>query len=304
MAEELPRISIVTPSYNQAQFLEETILSVLNQDYPNLEYIIIDGRSTDGSVDIIRRYEDSLAYWVSEPDRGQSHALNKGFARATGELLGWLNSDDAYFPDALISVGQAYREHRSNCIAGPGINFDARSGEERLVPQYGITLENMVRYWEHHFSWHQPGFFFPRSIYESVGGVDENLKYVMDHDLVCRLLQHCEVVYVQRPIARFRLHDSSKTCAGWDQFVRELSYVSRRYWHLLGSVDQAAHDHFLAEQFVSLGADSLRRRPAHAAKLFLDAVRVCPSRVPRAVFGVLERNARRRISSPQAGKRA
>jgi glycosyltransferase involved in cell wall biosynthesis len=297
VSEDLPKVSIVTPSYNYAQFLEETILSVLNQGYPKLEYIIIDGGSTDGSVDIIRKYQDKLTYWASEPDRGQSHALNKGFARATGALLGWLNSDDVYLPAALSVAGRAYSQHPGSCIAGPVVNVDLRSGEERFIPQRGITLENMVKFWEHLYSWHQPGLFFPRSVYELVGGVDGSLGYAMDHDLVCRLLQHCQVAYVDQPMAKFRLHTASKTCTAWDQYVLELSAVSQRYWPLVGHIDRGNHDRFLAEQLVSLAADSLRRRPRHAAKLFTDTVRVCPSGVPGAVLGVLERNARRRLSS-------
>lgn len=288
MAEKLPLISIVTPSYNQAQFLEETILSVLNQEYPSLEYIIIDGGSMDGSADIIRKYDAHLAHWVSEPDEGQYDALQKGFARATGDLLGWLNSDDVYLPRALLTVGRAYGEHPGNCIAGPVMNFDIRSGKERFIPQFGITFENMVKFWEQQYSWHQPGFFFPRSVYESVGGMDESLHYAMDHDLVCRLLQHCQVVYVEGLIARFRLHDASKSCTAWHELLLELSHVSRRYWHLLEPVDRAQHDRYLAERLARVASESLGQ-PRKAAQLLRDATLLCPTAIPRAGLRVAKR---------------
>ena len=286
MTEQLPLISIVTPSHNQAQFLEESILSVLDQGYPKLEYMVIDGGSTDGSVDIIRKYEDSLACWVSEPDRGQAHALNKGFAGATGDLLGWLNSDDVYLPGALLTVGQAYCEHPDGCIAGPVINFDVRSGEERVIPQLTITFETMVKFWEQQCSWHQPGFFFPAKAYEAVGGLDESLVCAMDNDLLCRLLQHCPVAYVDQSLARFRLHDSSKTSTILDRCFMETSQVSQRYWHLLETVDRNQHDRFMVDQLVSLAAGRLRQHPARGAELFLQAVRISPRWLPHAVLGL------------------
>src|SRR5215204_5758135 len=110
MGKDLPKISIVTPSYNQAEFIEETILSVINQNYPNLEYIVIDGGSTDGSVEIIKKYEQYFSYWVSEPDKGHADALNKGFAKATGEVMAWINSDDKYFPWTFATVAEVYSQ--------------------------------------------------------------------------------------------------------------------------------------------------------------------------------------------------
>ncbi len=281
----LPRISIVTPSYNQGQFLEEAILSVLSQDHPDLEYIIIDGGSTDGSLDIIRRYRHRLAYWVSEPDRGQSHALRKGFARATGDVLGWLNSDDLYVPKALEAVGEAYRAHPGSVVVGNVITFDARTGAEKLVQQAGISLESMVKFWERKFSWHQPGVFFPRSVYELVGGLDEELVYFMDHDLMCRLLQRCAVVYIEQLLAKFRLHETSKTCLARAHFLRELSLVSQRYWPLLESVDHAAHNRYMASKLVGFIVEQIQhRQPRQAIGLFIHALELCPKEVIPALF--------------------
>jgi glycosyltransferase involved in cell wall biosynthesis len=286
MTEDLPRISIVTPSFNQASFLEETILSVLGQGYPDLEYMIIDGGSTDGSVEIIRRHEAHLSCWVSEPDQGQYHAIQKGFARATGELLGWLNSDDVYLPGALTAAGRAYAEHPGTCVAGPVLNFDMRSGREETIHQYGITFENLVQFWQLKYGWHQPGFFFPRSAYEQVGGMNGSLSYAMDYDLVCRLLQRHSVIYVPEPLARFRLHDTSKTCRMAREMLLEVSSVSRRYWPLLESVDSAQHDRFIAERLGGLALRTLRRRPGEAFRLLGESIRLCPTAIASGTLRV------------------
>jgi glycosyltransferase involved in cell wall biosynthesis len=208
-----PKISIVTPSFNQGQFIEETIRSVLLQRYPNLEYIIIDGGSTDESIEIIKKYEKHLTYWVSEPDRGQSHAINKGFERTTGDIFNWLNSDDLLCPGALFAVSNTWVENPGAIIAGPVINFN-QDGLENLIKPNALSLENFLNIRKEKANsmiWHQPGTYLPRSQVKKIGGIREDLHYSMDHILMIELLQICNVVYIPEKLAKFRLHVDSKT---------------------------------------------------------------------------------------------
>jgi len=211
MHDALPMISIVTPSYNQAQFLEETILSVLSQDYPSIEYLIIDGGSTDGSVEIIRKYEDRLAYWVSEPDQGQSQAINKGFQRANGEILAWMNSDDVYCPGAMRAAVDFLRLHpdvalvygRAELIDGDGATLLPIPWEDFDVP----TCITRQRY-----PIPQPAAFFRREAVQRVGLLDERLHYCLDWDYWIRIaMAGLKISKIPQTLARCRLHRDSKT---------------------------------------------------------------------------------------------
>lgn len=255
----LPLISVITPSFNQARYIEETICSVLEQDYPRVEYIVIDGGSTDGSADIIRKYGAGIAYWISEPDSGQAHAINKGMARSTGDLVAWLNSDDTYLPGALRTVGDAYAAQPESLIAGPVINFRASTGQEKIIQQR-LDMQTMLRFWSKEWNWHQPGIFFPRAALRKAGPLEERLHYCMDYDLVLRLLPQCKVTTVTQPLVRFRLHESSKgEAAGFDLFLTEWSLISRRYWKEYG-VEPAEHDRYVSNRLALLFGQRLRRR--------------------------------------------
>lgn len=226
------KISIITPSFNQGQFLEETIRSVLLQGYPNLEYIIIDGGSSDDSLRIIGKYEPWLTYWVSEPDRGQAHAINKGFARCSGDLLGWINSDDLLLPGALNHFAMAKQQVPEAILLGDVIQFSDFSNFVCMSHQKNVTLRNMVDVWKLYgfdVLWGQQGTFVPQPLYKQVGNLDESLRYVFDRDWMCRLLQVAPVYYLDVPVACFRLHNTSKTIAETPFWYQEQMTVTQRY---------------------------------------------------------------------------
>lgn len=212
-AADRPLVSIITPSYNQAQFLEETILSVLEQSYNPLEYLIIDGGSTDGSVDVIRRYEPYLAYWVSEPDHGQSEAINKGLRQSKGAIVAWLNSDDCYLPGAVERAVQVLLENpRAGMVHGHH-NFVGEKGEIiKDTREDGLRAEfNLDRLLNERDFINQPTVFMRRSALDRVGLLDCDLQYAMDYDLWIRIGKEFEVAFVHEIQANYRLHSHAKT---------------------------------------------------------------------------------------------
>jgi len=214
----LPLVSIVTPSYNQAGFLEETVLSVLNQDYPRIEYIVVDGASTDGSVDVIRKYEDRLAYWVSEPDEGQADAVNKGWQRASGEILGWINSDDVYAPGAVERAV-------STLAANPAVGFVY--GDAQVVDAGGghvadtresqpFDFEKLITFC---LSPCQPTVFFRHSLFEAIGLLDISLQMSMDTDYWIRLGRVTRGLNIPHTMAYMRTHSEAKTTNRYTEFL-------------------------------------------------------------------------------------
>ncbi len=250
-ATQWPRISVITPSYNQAQFLERTLLSVLDQKYPALEYIVIDGGSNDASKEIIARSDNRLAFSISEKDSGQSNAINKGLARTTGEILCWLNSDDFYPPGTLEFVGRHFADHP---------NVDVICGHTQAVDVAGKPLDfwrgafdgrrQLAEYW-HGYSMHQPSIFWRRRVYEAIGLLDENMHLTMDYDYWLRMADRgFNIASVDRILACATVHPDQKTNDGFVGYKRaQLRIALRRfgspfafrdwdirlslYWHLL-----------------------------------------------------------------------
>jgi len=205
----LPKVLIITPSYNQGEFIEETIRSILGQNYPNLEYIIMDGGSTDNSVEIIKQYADKLYYWKSGPDEGQSAAIDDGFAMSTGEILGWVNSDDMLLPGSLECVGQHFfRNPDCHFLVGDSLHIDSQS---RVIRKFYATAPSFKSLKYYRAAFNQPAAFWRKTAFETVGGIDRKLQFCFDRDLFIKLTKLGRAHYIPRFLAAYRWHGLSKT---------------------------------------------------------------------------------------------
>ena len=219
------KISIITPSYNQGEFVEQTIHSVLNQTYKNIEYIIVDGGSTDCTLEIINRYQDQISV-ISEKDNGQSDAINKGFKRATGELVGWINSDDLLYPDCVEKIVELYHRHPDGSIYYPAI-LDVIDREGKLLYKFIRKIPDRNHLLNRNYSVIQPGSFYNRCLIEQIGYLDESVYYCMDLDLWLRLLkENGKIYYFQRhALAAFRMWEDTKTAQGGIRFLQNTKQI-------------------------------------------------------------------------------
>lgn len=235
-----PKITIVTPTYNSARFLERTIESVISQNYPNLEYMIIDGGSTDDTLDIIKQYEEHLAYWVSEPDNGMYDAIQKGFDRATGDIMCWLNSDDLYFGWTLEIVGEIFTQFEVvDWITSNQLMFIDENDLPRVssqVPGYsqaGYFKGEHLNHPEQKFSIEfvmQEGTFWRRSLWDKTGAsLDTRLKYAGDAELWFRFFGAAILYDVSLPLAMFRSHDRQITRTAMEKYKAEVQELFERY---------------------------------------------------------------------------
>lgn len=226
--EGLPKISIITPSYGQAAYIEDTIRSVIDQGYPDLEYIIIDGGSSDGSVDIIKKYETHLTYWVSEPDNGQTDAINKGLHKASGDIVAWLNSDDVYTAGTLMAIGKAFAADPDvSLLYGDVENFYVDGRTERIANHFEV--EDFLS----RVSIHQPGVFWRRNLHQQLGYLDESFYYLMDYDLWARFFFNCKFQHIDKVMTRFRVHDEAKTGNNPPGLYMDYRRVLSRFWNSL-----------------------------------------------------------------------
>lgn len=222
-----PKISIVTPSYNQGHFIEETILSVIGQHYPNLEYIIIDGGSTDNTVEIIKKYEKLITYWISEKDNGQAEAINKGFSMAKGQIFGWLNSDDMYLPGTLKYISEKLNIENKDLILGncfhmkEGSEFGFGSNVQKSKEKYDIKVCDFAI---------QPSSFWTKNAWQATGQLTVKYNFVFDWEWFIRATT-CQVNFIltDKYLSVYRLHDAHKTGIGGKKRMLEINEIYRLY---------------------------------------------------------------------------
>lgn len=217
-----PLITIVTPSFNQGQFIEETILSVLNQTYKNIQYIIVDGGSTDNTMEVVNKYHDRIDIIIHEKDKGQSDAINKGFKLANGELVGWINSDDVLYPDCVEKIVELYNKKKDGVIYYSTYNdrIDKKSNRlstyQKIIPSKDYLLNI-------NYDVIQQASFYKTEIVKKIGYLDESIHYCMDLDLWLRLLNHGHIyAFNEKPLSAFRIWEETKTTTGINKFLREI----------------------------------------------------------------------------------
>jgi GT2 family glycosyltransferase len=213
-----PLVSIITPSFNQARYLEATVQSVLSQDYTPIEYILIDGASTDGSAEIIRKHKDRFAYWVSEKDSGQSEAINRGLSRAKGEIVAWLNSDDYYLPNTISEVVKCFEANPNVVmIYGDMLAVDEHGQTTNILKYKQLSLEDLLCFQ----IIGQPSVFFRRAALEKAGLLDPTLHFLLDHHLWIRIARQGKILHVPQIWSAARYHAEAKNRAKAAEFGRE-----------------------------------------------------------------------------------
>ncbi|MEH2191985.1 MAG: glycosyltransferase family 2 protein [Nostoc sp.] len=221
-----PHISIVTPNYNYGHFLEETIRSILLQGYPNLEYIVIDGGSSDNSVEVIKKYQDFIDYWVSEKDKGQTSAINRGLKHCTGDIFNWINSDDQLLPNALYDVAQSWNLHQPDILIGSSIGVDASSGDKlhHLVPRIPKNPLEFINDGQFGLQISQPSAFLRLSLVQEMGYLSEDLNYAFDWAFYLKVLvklRNVNIITLPNIISKFLVHPDAKTMKYQSLFVEE-----------------------------------------------------------------------------------
>ncbi len=211
-------VSIVSPSYNQQAYLEQTIRSVLDQEYPDIEYMVVDGGSTDGSLDIIRRYAPRLAWWTSQKDSGQAEAINRGMQRARGDIVAWLNSDDMYLPGAVAAAVQAFASHpQAVMVYGDMRAIDSQGRTTNIMRYHQLSLEDLLCF----EIIGQPAVFMRREAFAAAGGLNPSFHFMLDHQLWIKIAQQGEIVHVDGLWAAARYHPQAKNRAQATGFARE-----------------------------------------------------------------------------------
>lgn len=245
-------VSIITPSYNQAKYLEQTIQSVLNQDYPRIEYIVVDGASTDGSVDIIKKYAGKLTYWESVKDKGQADAINKGFTRATGEIIAWLNSDDYYLPGAVSAAVKVFEENPDVVLVyGNMLAVDENGQTFNTLTYKQLTLEDLLCFQ----IIGQPAVFMRRSALQRTSGLDLTFHFLLDHLLWIKIAKQGKMLHVNQTWSAARYHAEAKNVAKAAEFGREAFRI----------LETIAQDKDLAKALMDVD------RRAHASAFRVDA---------------------------------